>query len=138
MKNVLLWLDDMRNPYEGNWIAEFSPLKGGYSIYWVKSYDRFIQWINNNGLPRAICFDHDLGEDEAKAKVAKGVSKKKARQEKKLAKSGMDCAKWLVDYCIDHDLDLPEWNVQSSNEPGKDNINGLLSGYLKFRLDNPK
>jgi hypothetical protein len=128
----LLWLDDLRNPHEGKWIEEFAPdyLNSG-SIIWVLNYEEFIEWIRKNGLPEMICFDHDLGEDVAIKLVSKGFNKKKAREVKKLAKSGYDCAKWLVDYCLDRDLQIPDWNVQSANPVGKENINGLLNNAKK-------
>lgn len=124
----LLWLDDLRNPYEGSWIKEFAPeFKESNYIIWVLSFTEFTEWIKKNGLPDKICFDHDLGEDVAINLVSKGVNKKKAREAKKLAKSGYDCAKWLVDYCLDHKKQIPNWNVQSANPVGKENINGLLT-----------
>jgi len=48
-------------------------------------------------------------------------------------KTGYDCAKWLVNYCIDGNLILPKWNIQSSNPVGKDNINGLLTSFSLSR-----
>jgi len=134
----LLWLDDLRNPFEGKWIEEFAPeyLNSG-SIIWVLNFEEFIEWIRKNGLPQKICFDHDLGEDVAIKLVSKGVGKKKAREVKKLAKSGYDCAKWLVDYCIDHDLQIPDWNIQSANPVGKENINGLLINAKNHLAKNP-
>ena len=47
------------------------------------------------------------------------MNKKKARSIKKTKKSGMDAARWLVDYCMDSDLDLPEWDIQSANPVGQ-------------------
>lgn len=123
----LLWLDDLRNPHEGSWIQKFAPEfnKSDY-IIWVLSFKEFTEWIEKNGLPEKICFDHDLGEDVAMTLVSQGINKKKAREVKKLAKSGYDCAKWLVDYCIDNKKEIPDWNIQSANPVGKENINGLL------------
>jgi hypothetical protein len=134
----LLWLDDLRNPFEGKWIEEFAPeyLNSG-SIIWVLNYEEFIEWIRKNGLPQKICFDHDLGEDVAIKLVSKGINKKKAREVKKLAKSGYDCAKWLVDYCMDHDLQIPDWDIQSANPVGKENINGLLINAKNHLAKNP-
>ena len=108
--NTLLWLDDIRDPMEGDWLI-FSPIEEPYDVYWVKSHKEFIEWIEFNGLPKAICFDHDLGDD--------------------MEYTGYDCAKWLVEYCMDNDLQLPKWNVQSANPVGKDNINGLLNNFKK-------
>lgn len=130
---VLLWLDDMRNPFKDNWVYDYAPQFLGETIVWVKNYDEFTEWIKYNGLPHTIAFDHDLGEDVARDKVSKGMSKRQARIQKRETISGYDCAKWLVEYCIDNDLDLPNWVVQSANPVGKDNINGLLNNYLRHR-----
>lgn len=130
----LLWLDDKRDPFEKdwiNWLAQYSPIEQPFEVVWVKSYSEFINWITINVLPSGICFDHDLGEDVAKSKVKSGISKKQARREKKLSKSGMDCAKWLVEYCLDNNLKLPPYNIQSANPAGRDNINGLLLSFMK-------
>lgn len=109
----LLWLDDIRNPLEDGWLV-FSPIEQPFEVIWVKNHQDFIDWINVYGLPDAICFDHDLGED----------------------KTGFDCTKFLVDYCIDNDKDLPLYNIQSANPVGKDNIDGLLKNFIRFRNDN--
>ena len=101
----LLWLDDFRNP------ADF--VKGDYIISWVKNYKEFCTFINENGLPNVVCFDHDLGEE----------------------KSGYDCAKFLVKYCQKNCLDIPEYDIQSSNTVGKDNIRGLMDNWHRFYLE---
>jgi len=46
-------------------------------------------------------------------------------------KTGMDCAKWLVEYCLDSNLQLPEYTIQSANPVGKENITSLLENYKK-------
>jgi len=134
MNKVLLWLDDLRNPFEYNWVNIYIPKK--YfpidDIIWVKSYEDFINYININGLPYIISFDHDLGENEAKEKVFEGMSKKQARQEKKLAKTGYDCAHWLVEYCLDKNISLPYWIIHSANPVGKENIDKLLKNYAQM------
>ena len=56
----LLWLDDIRDPFKDNWIRDFSPIGVNCETIWVKNYKQFIFWIQENGLPSAICFDHDL------------------------------------------------------------------------------
>lgn len=77
----------------------------------VRSYIDFKALITKRGLPTYISFDHDLGTEE----------------------TGYDCAKWLVEYCLDKDLAVPEFNVHSANGPGGDNIKGLLNSYNKFK-----
>ena len=129
----LLWLDDIRNPFIADWLMQYAPqfAYGEGEIIWVKSYSKFVEWINTNGLPDMIAFDHDLGEDVAKDKVASGMSKRQARIQKRETMSGFECAKWLVEYCINNEVELPQWTVQSANPVGRDNINGLLNNYRK-------
>lgn len=126
----LLWLDDLRNPFEGDWLS-YSPIEKPFDCIWVKSYNEFVDWINQNGLPEAICFDHDLGMEVALEARAKGMSKRKSRLLKKEEKTGYDCTKWLVEYCLDNKLKLPLYNIQSANPVGKENINGLMLSFNK-------
>lgn len=110
-----LWLDDIRDPHSKMWQSEFmSDLNSEIdTIVWVKSHSEFTNYIQENGLPDKIFFDHDLGDDEDG--------------------SGHDSAKWLVGYCMDHGcLQTPDWDIQSANPVGRDNINGLLSNYKDF------
>ena len=130
----LLWLDDIRNPLENDWLV-FSPipLEEIKDIIWVKSYDEFVNHIIKNGLPDAICFDHDLGLPEHFERVSKGLSKRKSKFLKQEEKTGYDCAKWLVDYCIDSNQKLPIYNIQSANPTGKENIDKYLKNYVKIQ-----
>lgn len=111
----LLWVDDERDPFEnnGHWLA-YAPFITN-DVVWVKSYDEFVSWIIENGLPDGISFDHDLGDT---------VNPKE--------KTGFECAKWLVDYCLDNDSTLPEFTSQSSNPAGRKNILGLLNNFKKY------
>lgn len=123
---TLLWLDDKRDPWAPDWVKNYSPIGFPCRIVWVKNYRGFTKWIIKNGLPDAICFDHDLSD--IKLNLIGFFFK---RQPLFREKTGYDCAKWLVNYCIDNNLDLPKWNIQSSNTPGRDNINGILNSFLK-------
>jgi len=110
---TLLWLDDERDPTDCRWRAHF-PILNPTKIVWVKSFDEFVEWISDNDLPHAICFDHDLGAGP----------------------SGFDAAKWLTDHCLDSGTRLPAWNIQSANPIGKENIAALLRSFERF-IDNP-
>jgi len=120
MLKKLLWLDDCRTPDE-DWVRMFSPIGINVDIHWVRNYNKFVAWIENHGLPDGICFDHDLGLDE------KGEA---------VGKTGHDCAKWLVDYCLDNDLKVPMFNSQSGNPAGRANILGLLNSFRKYQDKN--
>lgn len=97
MNSKNLYLDDLR------------PTPEGFDR--VYNYEEFILYIEKNGLPDIISFDHDLG----------------------IGNSGYDCAKWLVDYCLDKNLQLPKYLVHSQNPVGKENIEYLLNNFLKFQ-----
>ena len=129
MSNRLLWLDDIRNPLEDNWLV-FSPITPN-EVIWVKSYNEFTRWININGLPEAICFDHDLGMEIALEARSKGMSKRASRKLKQEEKTGYDCAKWLVEYCMINNKELPLYNIQSANPVGKQNIQSYLENFKK-------
>lgn len=75
----------------------------------VTSYKEFTDFILKNGLPDFISFDHDLGLEE----------------------SGYDCAKWLVEFCMDQKRILPDFSVHSQNPVGKENIESLLCNFRK-------
>lgn len=77
----------------------------------VTSYEEFVNFIQNQEWPNFISFDHDLG----------------------LGKTGYDCAKFLVEYCLENRLDLPDFFVHSQNPVGKLNIESLLKNFQKFQ-----
>lgn len=115
---TLLFLDDYRNPLgfidddydKGTWLT-FSPIEQPFNTVWVKNYREFTEWINKNGLPDAICFDNSLGEEL----------------------TGYDCAKWLVDYCLDNNIkELPLYASQSSEPHSRSLIIGLLDNFKEF------
>jgi hypothetical protein len=116
-RRILLWLDDYRDPMQGQWLV-FSPIAGSYDVHWVKSYNEFKKWIKINGLPTAICFDHDLGTDNNPNE-----------------RTGYHAAKWLIEYCIHNSKPLPLYNIQSSNPVGKENIDRLLKNFIKQQHD---
>jgi len=78
----------------------------------VYNYEEFVDYLERKGLPDFISFDHDLGEDL----------------------SGYDCAKYLVEYCLEHQLPLPDYQVHSKNPVGKENIERLLENFKNFEV----
>ncbi|MDT0678653.1 cyclic-phosphate processing receiver domain-containing protein [Autumnicola musiva] len=108
---TLLWLDDKLNPMDTrmDWLA-FSPIGREVEVVWVKNMMEFRNWIQKNGLPDAICFDHDLGDSSP---------------------NGYDCAKWLIKYCQENQLSLPLWASQCTNPLQKANINKLLRSFVQ-------
>ena len=119
---TILWLDDIKNPFvEGmDWWFTIQYLKEEYleindedeecEVFWAKTQSEFENYIKENGLPDLISFDNDLG-------IGNG--------------EGYDCAKWLVEYCMNNNVHLPEWYVHSTNPVAQENINQLLLNFTK-------
>jgi hypothetical protein len=130
----LLWLDDCRNPFdiETDWLI-FSPIGRNIEVKWVVNYQEFVDWIIANGLPDAICFDHDLADEHYRMSMydTDGHYNNYYTDGTFKEKTGFDCAKWLVNYCMDRKLELPLYNIQSANPIGRENIKGLLENYNK-------
>lgn len=117
-----LFLDDTRHPKKH--YDYLSNTNGFGELYiteqWINvtTLRSFKQAIEHQGLPERISFDHDLGEDE----------------HGNIRESGMDCAKWLIEYCLDNDIKLTtEFKVHSSNPEGCVNIRSILNNFIKHQ-----
>lgn len=123
---IRLFLDDERMPID---CAKYMYTRlSNVTVYhekWeiVRNYDEFVDYIKTEGLPDIISFDHDLG-----------FYKNPTDYDKK-EKTGYDCAKWLVDYCIDNKKKLPEFLVHSMNPIGYQNIKKYLENYKENEND---
>ncbi|MBK1895364.1 cyclic-phosphate processing receiver domain-containing protein [Chryseobacterium paridis] len=116
-----LFLDDIRFPIEAYHYTEQEIfLQKDWHI--VRNYEQFINQILEKGLPELISFDHDLADRHyVKQKDSSDFTEK----------TGYDCAKWLIDYCMDNHLNLPKFYSHSMNPVGKKNIINLLDNFKK-------
>jgi hypothetical protein len=114
-----LFLDDIRMPAE---VYEYTQQTIFIEEEWVivRSYKAFVDWIEQYGLPIFISFDHDLADIPDAPQMAFDNEK-----------TGYDCAKWLVNYCLDNHLKCPDYFCHSMNPVGKQNIVGLLQSFQK-------
>jgi len=119
-----LFLDDQRTmtecvTYMHQRIGRKNPiyLEKGWVI--CRNFGCFTRTIQDMGLPDFISFDHDLA-DEHYIYFEEEVDKYKE-------KTGYECAKWLVDYCIKNSLKIPEFAVHSMNVVGAERISNLLN-----------
>lgn len=129
---TILWLDDLRDPYLD--LEKKVPHKENAEIIWVKNYNEFTERIKKYGLPDVISFDHDLAEEHYTPEEYWNdyyASKKYQESQDYVEKTGLDCAKWLIKYCLNNDLELPEYYVHSANPVGRDKIKLKLD---KFRI----
>jgi hypothetical protein len=136
MEKKYLFLDDVRDP---NDVTHYCP-SSLVSLYakeeWVivRNYQEFQNWINNMGLPDVISFDHDLA-DEHYSPLMYSEGYNELYNEFK-EKTGYDCAQWLVNYCMDKGIDIPDFYVHSMNPVGSHNISAYLNNYRKFFREN--
>lgn len=132
---TLLWLDDYRNPKDSGFLTKFCPEfeTRREDVIWVKNFNEFEQWIIHNGLPDKISFDHDLADEHYAPVERYDDYNTWAIESNFQEKTGMDCAKWLIDYCMDYKLKLPEWSVHSANPSGAENIRKLLLNFMKHQ-----
>ena len=111
MSKTLLFLDDNRDPHQYK-TKKFLPPTSYRDIVWVKNYTQFVLYVEIKGLPDIISFDHDLGNKR---------------------KSGKDAANFLVEYCMDTGLPLPEFYAHTANPVGEKNIMELLINFKEKR-----
>jgi hypothetical protein len=130
-----LFLDDMRVPSDCvNYMAtRFSDSAMYTRETWtvVKDYNEFVNYITQKGLPDFISFDHDLADEHYDPSMYTNNYGDVAKNFKE--KTGMDCAKWLVNYCLDNNKKLPNFVVHSMNPAGTKNIQSLLYEFKQFQ-----
>jgi hypothetical protein len=97
----------------------------------VRSYNEFIKAIEENGLPTMVSFDHDLADEHYDPDLH-GSETYNELYDSFVEKTGYDCAKWLIDYCAENKLALPETIlVHSMNPAGTLNIKSIFNSYHK-------
>lgn len=135
-------MDDFRNPSDAyNYTKDSDFLKLKWVI--VRSHDEFVKCIEDRyredkSFPSVIAFDHDLA-DEHYNDVFSDKNWERPDSEMELSyedykeKTGMHSAKWIIDFCIDNDLILPDYKVHSQNPAGAANIQGILDNFKKHQ-----
>ncbi len=90
-----LYLDDLRklatkypNPVIRDWVI-------------ARNYDQFVEVLDTKGLPSFVSFDFDLGHAPNAASTGK--------------KTGLDCAVYMLNKCLDEQAKMPKWHVHSAN-----------------------
>jgi len=125
-----LFLDDFRVP------EDCSKYMGNPEEYrkfeWVvvRNYDEFINYIKENRLPTHISFDHDLADSHYTPQeywTDYEESRKWQEAQVHTEKTGNDCARWLIQYIRQNNLELPVCYVHSMNPVGADNIKRTLN-----------
>ena len=130
------YLDDCRQPRPNHW----------FSWEIVRSYKEFVNYILQRGVPRMLSFDHDLADAHVQHYLRHESYHRDSKEpyhitDKDYAgfeeKTGYDCAKWLVEYCLDNDQLMPHFSVHSANPAGAENILHLLNNLQKQQGQQP-
>lgn len=123
-----MYLDDIRHPT----MTYPETLNCQWLV--VRSYDEFVEQIKLKGIPTFVSFDHDLSiEHYPVMEKDGGVSNMtKIPYETYKEKTGYDCAKWMVDYCMEHNKKIPAFGVHSMNPVGRENIQSYLENAERF------
>jgi len=137
IEHRLLFLDDVRDPKHcAAYMRHREPtLVDMYAhAHWeiVRNYDDFVAWINANGLPDLISFDHDLADDHYHEKMYAGVEEYENSIKESTAMTGKECAEYLVNYCVKHNQRLPYCAIHSMNPAGCERIAWTLNQYEKM------
>lgn len=128
-----LFLDDFRHPYDCVTYMRDPEKYAKWNWTVVKNYDEFIKKIEEDGLPVFISFDHDLADEHYDNTMYKGAEEYNKKYDEFQEKTGLDCAKWLVNHCMDTGQKLPEFAVHSMNPAGGKNISSLLNNFKKIQ-----
>ena len=119
-------LDDIRSMDD---VRKYTKLPNIPNEQWtvVRSYSEFVNIINKLGLPTFVSFDHDLGLSH----YGHGLNGDDIPYDSYTEKTGYDCVKWLVDYCMKNGVKHPSYVVHSMNPVGKQNIISYVESYNK-------
>jgi hypothetical protein len=122
---------------------EMKPIAGAYKLYlddvrtpsnpedWevVRSYRAFVEFIETYGIPYWVSFDHDLADEHYKPDSWSDPYVEYRE------KTGLDCAKWLVEYCRERGNRFPQWTCHSMNLVGKQRIIDTINDYIRETRD---
>lgn len=136
-----LFLDDIRIPKDAIGLVPSNMNQFYWENDWdvVKNYSEFCDYIQKYGSPDFVSFDHDLADDHyndlfSDENWSKNDTDVVLKYDDYKEKTGYECAKWLVDYCLENGLQLPDYAVHSANPVGKKNIESYLLNAKKHLL----
>lgn len=104
MSKLMIFLDDERMPEEVTWIQY--PAGTEFSI--VRTVEEFItEVVKNAGNIELISFDHDIQDYS-------GPNGSEV--------TGYDLIKWLVNFCLDNNVEIPQCIFHTKNIIGERNM----------------
>ena len=130
-----LFLDDVRFLDECSYMNDPRYMTRNWII--ARSYDEFVSILQQKweqGLfPELVSFDHDLADEHYLESMMKDLEEYNRISNNFQEKTGNDAAKFLVQFCIDRMLDLPECLVHTMNPVGRNNIKNSLLEWKRYQ-----
>ena len=114
-----LFLDDNRTPDEV--VGDFYE-QDGWVI--VANYHEFVSFVMEEGVPEIVSFGHDLAEEHYEIDwwdvYELGVKPVTSEP------TGLECLRWLLNFCADSKVSLPVMLCHSMNPVGREQIQKLI------------
>ena len=102
-----LFLDDLRQP------TNIYPKTQDSDWVICRNLTEFKNAIETKGMPSFVSFDHDLNDII----------------DSNTENTGLTCAKFLANFCMDNNQLFPSFEAHSANPPGRDNIIGFIKSF---------
>lgn len=128
--SYVLILDDLRPISALKFIEKYELMEKVL----VKSYEEFINILNQKGLPEMVSIDHDLHPLHYKI-GARNNFMSLLGYEKCNIPTGLNAAKYLIKYCQEKKLKLPVCYSHSQNPAGRQAILELIKKYKEKEVE---
>lgn len=118
-----LFLDDYRNPKDVTWVA--LP-----DVEWiiVKSYQEFVNIIDERGIPKLVSYDCDLVDEHYKFFFSlKEDYVLKYRDFE--VKCGIECLEYLLSQCDIEGVKHPEAIIHTKNHYAEEYMRGMIKNF---------
>ena len=140
MEKYNLFLDDIRDPvhclnYKTNYMPDNRRVYSMEDWIIVRNYSEFVNMVKtkfeDGKFPGLISFDHDLAAEHYQTDF-KDFELFTADQ-LGVEETGSDCAKFIVQFCLNNNLELPSYYVHSANPSGRQRIHEDLQDYYRYK-----
>lgn len=110
----ILWLDDMRAPFEGTDVypEHFRRDRGNIPVLWARDCGQAMWYADRYGTPDFMCLDHDLGYPPSLGGDTEETVMKFLRY---LSETRVPC----------------DWRCHSANPVGVKNVDSFMTSWLK-------
>ncbi len=134
-KSYKIFIDDERMPSDSaNYMSDHIKYrKWDWTI--IRSFDQLVEFIEKEGIDNIeyVSYDHDLADTHYNYTKEWGNEEFYDTMKEK---TGYECAKLIVDKCMDKNVPHPPFDVHSMNTVGRLNIFKYIQNYNKHQENN--